>query len=599
MRMNRLAENRIISTLKIFWKAFESYRYKIFTLIGISILGGLFEGIGINSIIPLFSFVVKEQGKPTDSISRFTENIFNYLHIPYELKYLLIIIALLFIGKSLMIFLTNYITDKIKTDYIKRTRDRLFKLTLQSSWSHLSKQKIGYLEKVLMTDINTYSALLSYVSSTVILIINAIIYAIIAFNISPQVTAITIAIGGIFFLTFKPLVYQVRIVSHRSADILKRIANHINESMIGIKTIKAMNLEKAIVDRVQSYFEDLRKIDMKLSVLSSLTYVVTQPLSILVIIGLFIFSYKLTAFNFASFAVIVYAINKIFIYIQDGQARFQNISALYPFLKTAFEYEDAAIENQEMQGKLDRIDITKTISFRNVSFKYTGGDHHTLSGISFDLLHGSITGIIGPSGAGKTTLVDLLLGLINPTSGQIMIGENDIRNIDKSVWRRYIGYVSQDVFLINDSIENNIKLHNPDISEDDMIKAAKMANIYAFISHQPNRFQTQVGERGMEISGGQRQRIALARVLARNPRIIILDEATSALDSESETLIQKAIEELRGKVTVIIIAHRPSTVKNVDLLLVLKDGHLIEVGSPEALANSIDSYYHQILTVKH
>ncbi len=597
MILQEFKESRIGFTLKVFWKAFGSYRYKIIALIGISFLGGIFEGIGINSIIPLFSFVVKDQNQATDTISKFTQSIFTFLHIPYHLKYLLIIIAILFIGKAIMTFCTNYMTDRIRTDYVRKTRDHLFKMTIESSWPYLSKQKIGHLEKVVMTDINTYSALLSYISSSVILVINAGIYATIAFSISSQVTLITIAVGLIFFLTFKPLVYRVRIVSNQSADILKRIAQHINESMIGIKTIKAMNLEHAVTNRVQSYFEDLRSIDMRLSVLSSLTYVVTQPMSVLLILGLFAFSYKLTTFNFASFAVIVYAINKLFSYVQDGQARIQNINALYPFLRTAVEYEKQAEENREKIDGTKDIRWNEPIEFKEVYFNYSEGKK-TLSGVTFSIAPGTVTGIIGPSGAGKTTVVDLLLRLINPTKGNISIGSTDVSLIDKSAWRNHIGYVSQDVFLINDTIENNIKLHNPEISDDDMIGAAKIANIYDFAISQSNGFKTQVGERGMEISGGQRQRIALARVLARKPKIIILDEATSALDNESETLIQKDIEELKGKVTIIIIAHKPSTVMNSDRLIVLKDGHVTETGSPQELGSSQDSYFHKILSVK-
>ncbi|MEK9131665.1 MAG: ABC transporter ATP-binding protein [Patescibacteria group bacterium] len=595
MSEHKTKESRTLFTLKVFWRAFKAYRYRIVGLITMGFLGGLFEGIGINIIIPLFSFVVKTEEKATDTISQITEKVFNYLHISYELKYLLVLIAILFASKAIMTFLINYITDKIKTDYVKKTRDRLFKLTIESNWTYLSKQKIGYLEKVLMTDINTYSALLSYASSTVILLTNTLIYTAIAFTISPEITAITIACGGLFFLLFKPLVYRVRIISHQTANVLKRVANHINENMLGMKTIKAMGLEKVVIDSGQAYFEELRSVEMKLSILSSLTYVITQPVSVLLIIGLFAFSYKLTAFNFASFAVIVYSINKIFTYIQDGQSRIQNINALYPFLKTAFEYETNAIENRERSGTHSEFTFEKKLTFAHVSFNYSK-NKTTLTDINFTIPRGHIIGIIGPSGAGKTTMVDLLLGLIRPSSGQILVDDTDIATIQKDAWRNRIGYVSQDVFLINDTIENNIKLHNPHISDADMITAAKMANIYDFISLQPDRFQTPVGERGMDLSGGQRQRIALARVLARKPEIIILDEATSALDNESETLIQKAIEALRGTITVIIIAHRPSTVTNADALIVIANGTVAETGSPEKLMSSPHSYFHKINT---
>ena len=237
----------------------------------------------------------------------------------------------------------------------------------------------------------------------------------------------------------------------------------------------------------------------------------------------------------------------------------------------------------------------KKLTFAHVSFNYSK-NKTTLTDINFTIPRGHIIGIIGPSGAGKTTMVDLLLGLIRPSSGQILVDDTDIATIQKDAWRNRIGYVSQDVFLINDTIENNIKLHNPHISDADMITAAKMANIYDFISLQPDRFQTPVGERGMDLSGGQRQRIALARVLARKPEIIILDEATSALDNESETLIQKAIEALRGTITVIIIAHRPSTVTNADALIVIANGTVAETGSPEKLMSSPHSYFHKINT---
>jgi ATP-binding cassette subfamily C protein len=592
--MENLRENRILFTLKMFWRAFGSYRYQILFLISISFLGSLFESIGINSIIPLFSFVVKNQNQATDLVSKYTQVFFDFMHIPYELKYLLVMIAILFTAKSIMTFFTNYITDRIRTDYVKKTRNKLFNLTLHSNWTYLSKQKIGYLEKVLMVDINTYSALLSYTSSSIILIINAGIYSLVAFSISPSVTLITIATGGIFFLVSKPLVYRVRVVSHQSANLLKKIANQINESMLGMKTVKAMNLENSVVSRLQTNFEDLKNIEMRVSVLSSITYVITQPLSVLLIIGLFAFSYKLTDFNFASFAVIVYAINKIFTYVQDGQARIQNINALFPFLKTAYEYENQAIENQERFSGLNKIDFTKDIIFKNVSFKYSA-EHHTLSDINLKIEPGTITGIIGPSGAGKTTLVDLLLGLINTSEGEIMIGDHDVKTISRDSWRNKIGYVSQDIFLINDTIENNIKLYNPQISNEDMINASKIANIYDFVIKQPHGFQTPVGERGMEVSGGQRQRIALARVLARNPKLIILDEATSALDNESEKMVQRAIEELRGKITVVIIAHRPSTVINSDKIIVLKSGKIVESGSPAELKENPESYFSKIL----
>lgn len=593
-----LKDNKLITSLRFFRKAFASYRYRIMLLVVVGFLGGFMEGIGINTVIPLFSFVVKGQEKPTDIVSTSIEKFFAFIHVPYSLTYLLIFIALLFILKAIMTFCTNYITDKIRTDYVKKARAKLLSMTLEANWSYLSKQKIGYLEKVLMNDINAYSAMLSYTSSTVILVTNALIYIFIAFNVSPAITLITVCIGGIFFIIFKPIMDRVRLIGHETSIAQKQLANHVNESMIGIKTIKAMALESKVTNKGMEFFERLRHAEMKLSIFSSLTYVITQPFTIFIILGIFAFSYKLTTFSFASFAVIIYSINKIFNYVQDGQARLQSISALYPFLRSVVDYEDHAIQSKEpYQGKRP-VSFEKEISFRNISFAYDL-KNEVLSDINLTIPKGSMVGIVGPSGSGKTTFVDLLLSLIGPTSGDIYVDDTPLRDMSSKDWKRHIGYVSQDIFIVNDTLRNNIKFYDPSISDEDMIEATKIAHIYDFISSLPNGFDTMAGERGMELSGGQRQRIALARVLARKADILVLDEATSALDNESEAGIQKAIEELHGKITMVMIAHRPTTVANVDTLVVIKDGVITETGNPQALLKNNDSYFHKMYYAKH
>lgn len=588
-----MKENKIITSLKLFKKAFGPYKYKIILLIFSGFLGGLMEGIGINTIIPLFSFVVKGQDKPTDSISKGIEWVFNFFHIPYSLSYLLVLIALLFVFKAITTFCTNYFTDRVRTDYVKEARKRLLDITLHANWAYLSKQKIGYLEKVLMNDITAYSAMLSYTSSTAILITNVLIYVFVAFNVSPDVTILTVCLGGIFFFIFKPITNRVRIISQSTAIAQKELANHINESMIGIKTIKAMSLEDPVVKKGEDFFEKLRHAEMRLSIYASATYVITQPFSIFIILAVFAYSYKLTTFSFASFAVIVYSINKIFNYVQDGQSRLQNIAGLYPFLRSVLEVEESGIKNKDpYQGSSSPL-FNDTIEFKDVNFSYDGKEN-VLDGINLTIKKGQMVGLIGPSGSGKTTLVDLLLSLMPPSSGEILIDSQSLLEINGKQWRKHIGYVSQDIFIINDTLRNNIRLYDMSITDEEIIEATKAAHIYDFIMNQPNGLDTLAGERGTELSGGQRQRIALARVLARKADILILDEATSALDNESEAAIQKAIEELHGKVTMAIIAHRHSTIAHVDKIVVIKDHKISEEGTPQELLSNEKSYFHKI-----
>jgi ABC-type multidrug transport system fused ATPase/permease subunit len=211
---------------------------------------------------------------------------------------------------------------------------------------------------------------------------------------------------------------------------------------------------------------------------------------------------------------------------------------------------------------------------------------------------GEMIGIIGPSGAGKTTLVDILLRLLKPQNGIILADDVDIDSIDLDSWHKNVGYVSQDIFLLNDTIEANIKFYSNSVSQNDVIAASKMANIYDFIQELPNKFDTPTGERGVKLSGGQKQRIALARTLARKPSILILDEATSALDNESEKRIQEVIENLKGKMTVLVIAHRLGTVMNCDNLLVLDKGKIIEEGKPQELLKDKESYFFKMYNIR-
>ncbi len=598
--MNILREKqRLTDMLHLARQGFGEYKKQIILLIGMGFLSGVLEGIGINAIIPLFSFVSGSGDMPTDIISRVIERFFVLLNVDYRMEYLLVFIIVLFLLKAVALFFSKYISAKIQAQYIYDTRSKLYRETLYTDWRYLSKQKIGYLEKILLNDINAGAALLGHMSAAAILITNSAVYIAISFNISTPITLLTLVLGALMFLLFKPFVHKTKVVSQQSADIMKQCAHHINESIIGMKTIKAEHLEKNAFERGKAYFESLKNIIVKLAFIENVTYTSVQPLSMIVILTIFAVSYKSPDFSFASFVVIVYAINKIFVFVQSGQSKLNQAMAQYPFLRAALKYEEDAIKNKESSGGNISFSFKKQISLNNVSFSYNKSGN-TLSNITAQINRGEITGIIGPSGSGKTTLVDLLLRLIKPTEGTITIDGTPIEDIKLSDWRTHVGYVSQDVFLINDTIENNIKLYDQSMTDTDLTEAAKAAHIYDFVMTLPKKFNTIVGERGMELSGGQRQRIALARVLARKPSVLILDEATSALDNESQALIQKSIENLRGDITIIIIAHRPSTIANADKLLVLKDEKVVECGSPQKLIKDKSSYYHMISNdIKH
>jgi ATP-binding cassette subfamily C protein len=590
--MEFLKIKRYINALRLAKKAFGGYKKQIVVLLSLGFLGAILEGVGINAIIPLFSFLDGTYLKSEDFIIRFTRDFFNFLHIPFTLKFLLIFIAALFIFKAVAVLFSKYLTEKIHASYIRDTQMKLLRKTLEASWPYLSKQKIGYLDKVLTNDISIGASLLSQISGVVILLLNVIMYLAIAFNLARNATFITLIVGTLLFFFFKPIAYRIRKIATRKNELMKIGTNHIDESMVGIKTVKALALEERVLIKAAEFFEEWKQISIRLSYLANFANVLIQPVSVMLVLGLFAFTYKTGNFAFASFAVIIYAINKIFAYIQQAQIQLQNVNENYPYLKSVVAYEEEARGFSEKTTGDKEFLYSNSLALENVSFRYEQ-DRQTLTSINLNIEKGKMLGIIGPSGSGKTTLVDMLLRLIKPESGMILLDGVSISDINMKQWREKVGYVAQDNFLINDTVRNNIKFYSDKISDEDMIEAAKLANIYDFIMSLPNGFDSEVGERGTSLSGGQRQRIVMARVLARKPQILVLDEATSALDNESQSLIQEAIERLRGNVTVIIIAHRPSAVMNVDELIVLDAGKIIEKGRPVTMLEDSNSYFHK------
>lgn len=589
--------NKFINFIKLFNKAFGPYRSKIAILAFLSFLGSILEGVGINSIIPLFSFMSKDKNLGTDAISHVIEKFFNYFNLNYTLESLLIFIVVLFIIKAVVIFINGYITAETNTSYVKNTNNELFKLTLAADWPYLSKQKIGYLDQVLITDISNSSAFLSLVIASILIVANLLIYLLISFNISVTVASFTFLLGAVVIFVFKPFFSKNKILSSQIAKMNKVMAHYINENMLGIKTIKASGVEEEIGNHGGEYFDKVRSLNRRMALVRNLTNSMLQPIGLIFIIIIFAFFYKMTSFNFASFAVIVYAINKVFAYIQLAQVQLHGAGAFIPYVASVVAYREDVCKHTEKIGSGVPFKFENRIEFKKVNFSYNSS-REIVSDLNFYIKKGEMVGLIGPSGAGKTTVVDLLLRLFNPTSGEILLDDCTASIISIKDWREHIGYVSQDMFMINDTIENNIKFFNDKMTDEEMVAAAKMANIYEFIQKQPERFSTMVGERGVALSGGEKQRVVLARVLARKPEILVLDEATSALDNESEVLIQKSIEGLKGGVTVLAIAHRLSTVMSADRLIILENGMITEQGKPEELLKERDSYFFKTYNVR-
>lgn len=585
---------KFFAPLKILWHTFSRYRWHLLALAGCGFLSAILEGIGINAAIPLISFFTGSTNEATDFITQAIQGLFAFLHIPFSFRYLLAFILALFVLRAVSVVAFGYIRGWIGADFFGKESEDVLRRTMCASWPFLLKQKLGTLHNTLVRDIQCTSGLLGIVGQVIQSFTGFLMYLLVAFNISPSMTLYTLGGGAVLLLVVRPLLRRTRSIAERTALAEKQFAQFLSEHIIGMKSLKASGAESAALNKGGKQIGILRGLSIRQALVRSASSSFFQPASLILVVLLFIVSYRTPGFSIISFGATLYLIQKIFTYIESGLNALQGISELLPYAQNISAVKRELDTHREAAtGGGKPFVFEDTLAFKNVAFAY-GEGKRVLEDVSFEVKAGETVGLIGPSGAGKTSVADLLLRLFRPTEGALYVDGAAVEDVALNSWRRHIGYVPQDAFLLHSTIEDNIRFYNDTLTMEDLIVAAKQANIHDFISGLPEGYQTAVGDRGVLLSGGQRQRIVLARALAHKPRLLILDEATSALDHESEKMIQEAIAKLRGTVTVFIIAHRASTVADADTILVLSRGRLLERGAPQELLKHKESYFYKM-----
>ena len=559
--------------------AFAGYKKSFITLTFLGFLGGLFEGIGVTALVPLLSFVIGTE-REENFIADIIEKLFLFLGFEFSLQNLLIFIALLFVAKAIVLFLVAYTKAVISSNYEKNLRNRLLSRTLRAKWPFLIEQKLGHLDTLLMIDVHYTARALQILANTTVNIASLATYLVIALTISTSITLLTLLMGTLVVLMLSPVMKRIYATAHEISGTNKKVAHHVNQHILGVKTIKAAHVEESVVKRGDVLFENLRKLRVRVATIHGGTESVIEPIGIIFVSVIFAISFKALDFNFALFTAVMYLVYRMFQYLRQLQNSFNRINEALPFIKNTVEYDrrsENAVEVEE--GKQDFV-FNKTIELKNIHVTL-GVREDVLNDVSLSVKKNEMIGIMGPSGSGKTTLVDLLLRLYVPANGSIVVDGTDASEVSLASWRKSMFYVSQDIFLLNDTIAKNISFYNPDITEEQMTDALKQVGLLELLDGLPDGIHTNVGERGIKLSVGQRQRIVIARALVRNPKVLILDEVTSALDKESEQKIRDILQAMKGKITVFVIAHRLSTIEGVDRIVVLEDGAITKIGLPK------------------
>ena len=580
-----------LSTASIIWRTFKKYRLHMGLLVVLGFMGAILEGIGINAAVPLLSFLLDGQSTPLDGITQIIKGFFAMLGLPFTFRFLLGFIVVLFLTRAVALAVFGYLRGWIIADFLYHETGAIMSKLFAASWPFLLQQKLGVVHSTMIRDLQRTSTLLGSVSQAIQSFTGFFIYLLVALNISPIMTLFTLIGGGVLLLVVRPFLSRTRRAGEEMSGTEKLLSQFITEHTMGMKSLKASGLQVRAMEAGDRLLALLRRLQIRLALVSSLSGSLFQPFTILFIIGMFAVTYQLPGFNLVSFIATLYLIQKIFTYLESGQSALHIISELVPYAQQTITFKhELSVNKEEKQPGQKPFVFNDAIAFSGVSLAYQAGEK-TLSNLTFAIPAGKTTALIGPSGGGKTSVADLMLRLFEPTEGSITLDGVPAKEILLTEWRNAIGYVSQDIFLFNGTIEDNIRFYRPELTQEGIEEAARQANIYDFIMSLPEGFKTSTGDRGVMLSGGQRQRVVLARALVGKPKVLVLDEATSALDQESESLIQASIKNLHGKVTVFVIAHRLSTVENADHIIVLERGQIAEQGSPDELRAKPGSYF--------
>ncbi|MBV6492817.1 MAG: Vitamin B12 import ATP-binding protein BtuD [Turneriella sp.] len=516
------------------------------------------------------------------------------LPAPMILKYVGIAVIPIFLLRLIFDFGTVFFLTATGLLSVMDIRRALYKSMMRLPLSYFVREKTGVLMSRIINDVTTLSEATSIelrLSINNFFII--ITHIFILYLISAKLLLITMVGVPIILLPVSYFSGKIRRITRNEQTGLADLNGHLQEVISGIRVIRAFTMEDYQTKGFEVINHNLYTQNFRNRVSHQLGPALVELATSFIVVGLIVYGGNLIIggeMTSGSFFTFVFTLMILLSPIKQMATWFNLVQRAIASGERVFEIIDMKGEIEDPPQPVKLPVLKKEIEFSHVSFSYPNTEKKVLHGINFKAKIGSTVALVGHSGAGKSTLADLTLRFYDPTEGKILFDGIDIRDAKIADLRDKVGMVTQDIFLFNGTVRENISYGRTDISDSDILKASKMAYAHEYISLLPKGYDTVVGERGLMLSGGQRQRLSIARALLKNPEILILDEATSALDTESERLVQRALEKLMKNRTTIVIAHRLSTIYNADMILVLKDGRIVERGTHRALLKKKGDY---------
>jgi len=560
------------------------------------VFSSIFDGVSLGMIIPFVDrvFTNKKIIIPAQ-IPKFLADFVDKINaIPSDklLIYMIGFIIVLFLLKGFFGYWQSYLMSDIGQKVVRDIRDKLYSHFQKLSLDYFTHKRGGEMISRITNDVKLVENAVSYGSTDLIYQTGlVVIYLFLTIFLYFKLTVISLVLVPLVSFPIIRVGKILRKLSKNSQEKMADINSLLYETIIGTRIVKAFNMENYEIDKFKKVNRDYYKISMKsirrLLILSPVTDFLGVLAAALIIYwgGQDVISGKI---SFGVFGVSMGALLSLirpFKKLSQVNSINQQAMAASSRIYEVLEIDPTVKENA---NPVELAGFKSKIIFQNVWFKYA--ENEILKGINLEVEKGQILAIVGPSGTGKTTLVDLIPRFYDPQEGKILIDGQDTKECSLKSLRAQIAIVTQETILFNDTIRANIFYGNQKAGEEDIQEAAKKAYAHDFIMHLPAGYDTVIGDRGMKLSGGERQRIAIARALLKNPPILILDEATSQLDVESERIVQEALDRLIQGRTVFVVAHRLSTVRNATKIIVLSSGKIIQSGNHNTLINEEGLY---------
>ncbi len=575
---------------------FRTYPWQSTLTLFALLTAGLAEGFGISALIPLLGIAVQGgEGGALQSLGQslghskaetMVTSVFSMVGVAPTVETLILFIVAAILVKCGLVFTANrqvgYMSAHVATDL----RLELLRALLASRWEHHVRQPIGALANAMATEPQRSSKAFLSAAQMAVLLIQAIVYLVVALLVSWEATLVTLVMGLLILYGLGHWVRKARKAGLRQTNLLKSLLAHLTDVLHSIKPLKAMgreNLAEAVLMKETNRLN--RALKKQVIVKEALRASQEGTRTIFLAAGLYV-ALMVWRLPFTTVIMLMFLMGRFLMQIGKVQSEYQQMATLDSAYWSLRKTIAAAKEHCEPVLGTAQPVFQKAIRFDQVSFSYEG--KQVLRDVTVTFQAGSFTAIVGPSGSGKTTLVDLITGLLRPNTGEVWIDEDPMQSLDLRRWRQMIGYVPQEPLLLHDTVMNNVTLGDPEVSESEVEEALRGAGAWEFVQDMDKKGHSSVGEHGYSLSGGQRQRIAIARALVRGPKLLVLDEATSALDQEIQSSICATLKKLTGKLTVLAISHRQALIDVADQAYRLEMGSLTLVKGYDGLERKLE-----------